>query len=117
MRKEKLQVGGILYTVKWRKSDIIVDHKLCFGSHSSKDCTIEIDARQPSTRQHETLCHEIAHAIDNVYDLANNEHCISLLGAGLSQVLKPNCFNFVERKPNEPKRRNVPKNSRTRSKS
>ena len=85
---ERLKVGGLDYEVSFVEN-LARDYG-ANGSHWGNALKIKIDDSLPRQNQETTFLHEIIEALNFVYEIKLEHKQLSVLEAGLYQVLKDN---------------------------
>lgn len=89
----KIQVGGLVFTVRYNKALGSISHN---GFCKTEEQLLELRPSMPKQRELGTLIHEIVHAIGVVYlDDVLTEAQVDALGHGLHQVLIQLPVDFV----------------------
>lgn len=93
---DKIKVGGIIYTVQLPSFVEIDDDRNFKGACRFNYALIEISEYLGQQIKHETLIHELTHAIAHEANVEMTEDDIIQFSKVLYQVLQDNDFSFLK---------------------
>lgn len=84
---ETLRILGKAYVIEWVEGDKdSTDYGECFHDH----CRIQVATFQCDQQRHDTLLHEILHAVDHEMHCALSEAQVRRMATGIYAVLRDN---------------------------
>ena len=94
MIPKKVKVGGIIYRVSLCKKPVSEETGLLWGEHDPNKNRIRLKKNSERQRVEVNFVHELVHAINDYYDIKQDEETVIRFSHGLYQVLRDNklCF-------------------------